>query len=309
MRTTLLITCAVLAVGCGVTEADISDVSDDFSAEQGELGTSTRSFVVMRRDMRRCVAPLCGGYWVHDVNRATVREQYVSGLDFSQSNLPMEEQQALVTGAPDFEVVLYGKLGRLETRFNTRPFVVTNAWRGMPGVKFTEGANGDTFYREQPANIQCFAAPCASLKATKLHTSGQILHHDLDVAPASLTGVDQDWVTFKVTDRDALVAGRFVDGATVNGTREKVLRASQVFVKLPERINPCGRPYITQCEEGQVNTWTRDINHCMVPTGCGGGGACIQVVPSCAEGYTLISWTGGRFACTQHACDPSWLFE
>src|SRR3954471_23967336 len=96
MRTMILM--GLLLVGCGVSEAELNDVGDDVSAEQGELGTSTRSYVVFRRDMRRCIAPMCGGFWVHDVNRATLSEQYVSGFDFSASNLAhLPEHQADVT--------------------------------------------------------------------------------------------------------------------------------------------------------------------------------------------------------------------
>src|SRR5687767_11474980 len=123
MRTTLLV--GLLFLGCGVSEAELKDVGDDVAAAEGELGTSTRSYVVLRRDLRRCVAPMCGGYWAHDVNRATLNEQYVSGLDFSRSNLSQPEHQADVTGAGDFEVVLFGKLGPAESRFQTRKFVVT----------------------------------------------------------------------------------------------------------------------------------------------------------------------------------------
>lgn len=303
MRTTLLM--GLLFVGCGVTEAELTDVGDEVAAAEGELGTSTRSYVVLRRDVRRCVAPMCGGYWAHDVNRATVKETYVSALDFSGSNLSMPEHQADVTGAADFEVVLYGKLGPQESRFNTRTFLVTSAWRGMPGVKFTEPA--DTFYRVQGVNLQCFAAPCATLRATKLHTTSKVLHHDLDVSRAALQLVDQNWLTFRTIEKDALVAGRFVDGALVGAGREKILDASQVFIRLPDMTQSCPRVAPAQCPAGKVNLWTRNENLCHMPAGCGGGGACAAYVPGCADGYSLVSWVGGRFGCTQYACDPAFL--
>ncbi len=305
MRTTLLL--GVLLAGCGVSNAELNDVGDDLLAAEGELGSSARSYVVLRRDMRRCMAPLCGGYWAHDVNRATLNEQYVSGLDFSRSDLLMPEDQDDVTSAPDFEVVLFGKLGPAEPRFRTRAFMVTSAWRGMPGVRFTEPA--DAFYRVQSFDVQCFAAPCPSLRASKLHGTTKILHHDLDVTRASLTRVDQNWLTGRVIQKDALVAGRFVDGAQVGVGREKVLDASQVFVHLPDMTQSCPRYALAQCPEGKVNLFTRNENRCVVPAGCGGGGSCIAMVPECADGYSLISWTGGVFGCTQYACDPTFIVE
>lgn len=308
MRTTLLITAvAVLSVGCGVTEAEINDVGGDLSAAQGELGTTTRSFVVFRKDQRRCVSPMCGGYYVHDVNRSTVREVYVNGFDFTQSNLLMPEHQADVFNAGDFEVVLFGKLGPTEPQFNTRPFIVTSAWRGMPLVKFSETTHA--FFRVQPFDVRCFAAPCPTLQATKLHSSSKQPFHDVNVGPAALTAVDQNWLMDRVVQKDALVAGRFVDGAQVGTGREKVLEAAQVFVKLPDMTQSCPRPAIAQCPAGKVNLWTRNENRCLMPAGCGGGGACAAVVPSCTDGYLLTSWTGGPFGCTRYACDPAWLTD
>ena len=301
MRATLLL--AVFFVGCGVSEAELTDVSDDSSAAQGELGTTTRSYVVFRRDMRRCVSPMCGGYWAHDVNRATLSERYVSGLDFSQSSLTRVEDQADVTGAGAFEVVLFGKLGPAEPRFNTRPFVVTSAWRGMPGVKFNEPA--DTFYRVEGVAIQCVAAPCPTLRASQLHSTSTILHHDLDVTRAALAFVDRDWLTFRAIEKGALVAGRFVNGAV----KEKILDASQVFIHLPDMTQSCPRPAVVRCPAGKVNVWTRNQDRCEVPAGCGGGGACAAFVPSCADGYSLSSWAGGPFACAQFACDPAFLTD
>ena len=305
MRTTLLL--AVLLAGCGVSNAELNDVGDDLSAAQGELGSSVRSYVVLRRDTRRCVSPMCGGYWAHDVNRATVNEQYINALDFSRSDLLMPEDQDDVTSAADFEVVLYGKLGPAESRFNTRPFIVSSAWRGMPGVKFTEPA--DALYRVESFNVQCITAPCPSLRASKLHSAGKLLFHDLDVARAAMPLVDQNWLTFRVTDRDALVAGRFVDGAQVGVGREKVLDASQVFLHLPDMTQSCPRFALAKCPAGKVNIFARNQDRCVVPAGCGGGGACRLMVPACAEGYSLSSWTGGVFGCTQYACDPTFIVE
>ena len=305
MRTTLLL--AVLLAGCGVSNAELNDVGDDLSAAQGELGSSVRSYVVLRRDTRRCVSPMCGGYWAHDVNRATVTEQYINALDFSRSDLLMPEDRDDVTSAADFEVVLYGKLGPAESQFHTRPFIVTSAWRGMPGVKFTEPA--EALYRVENFNVQCITAPCPSLRASKLHSTGKLLFHDLDVARAAMPLVDQNWLTFRVTERDALVAGRFVDGAQVGVGREKVLEASQVFLHLPDMTQSCPRFALAKCPAGKVNIFARNQDRCVVPAGCGGGGACRMMVPVCAEGYSLISWTGGVFGCTQYACDPTFIVE
>ncbi len=304
MRTTLLVG-AVFFAACGVTEAEINETGDVTAEEAGELGTSTRSYVTFRHDLyRRCAWPRCGGLFVSDVNRASPREEYVLGWDFSESGLSAEAQ-ADVEGAAGGELIVYGKLGRVQSN-GFRKFVVTTAWRGMPGVVFNPN---DTFYRVEGVDIRCITAPCPSLRATKLHTTARTMFNDLDVKPAALPGVDRNWLTFRVTDGDALVAGKFVNGNQVGVGVEKVLEASQVFVKLPDMTRSCGRPFIPTCPAGQTVIWSRDANRCLMPAGCGGGGACAAVVPSCADGYELFSWTGGPFACTQHVCDPAFLMD
>lgn len=299
MRSILLVG-AVIFAACGVTEAEINETSDVTTEASDELGTSTRSYVTFRYDLyRRCAWPRCGGLFVHDVNRATVREEYVLGWDFSQSDLSVEAQED-VRGAAGGELIVYGKLGRVQAN-GFRYFVVTSAWRGMPGV--TAGAN-DTYYRVGDSNVRCITTPCPSLKATKLHTTKSTVFHDLDVSGAALTAVDTNWLTGRVVNDDALVAG-----AITRVGNEDVLAASQVFIKLPDMVRSCGRPFIPTCPEGQTVIWSRDADRCLMPAGCGGGGACTAQVPACADGYELFSWTGGAFACTQHVCDPAFLFN
>ena len=303
MRTAFLILSLAAVAGCGVNEALFDEQASDVASEGGELGSSSRTYVVARRDARRCASPMCGGYFIHDVNRATLREVYVPGYDFSQSNLTTEEERARVTNAPDFEVVLFGKLGALRNGY--RDFVVTAAWRGMPGVRFQDGV--DTFYSVQGVSIQCFTAPCATMKATKLHTTSSVLFHDVSVERAAKPRVDRDWMTSRVTDGGALVAGRLRDGAQVGAGVERVLDATQVFVKLPDSKGACPRPSLPLCPSPKVNVWQRDTNLCTMPAGCTVPGMCAAFIPTCDDGYSLQSWTGGPFACPQYACDPAFL--
>lgn len=304
MRAILLVG-AVFFAACGVSQAELNESNDVTAEEAGELGTTTRSYVTFRHDLyRRCAWPRCGGLFVRDINRATTREEYVLGWDFSQSGLS-EEVQADVASAAGGELVVYGKLGRTQSN-GFRSFVVTSVWRGMPGVAF---ADTDTFYKVEEKAIRCITAPCPTMEATKLHTTTKTLINDVDVTPAAKTLVDTNWLTFRVTDGDAIVSGNVVNGAQIGVGTEKVLKASQVFVKLPDMTRSCGRPFLPTCPAGQTVIWARDANRCMMPAGCGGGGACTQQVPTCDDGYELLSWTGGRFACTQYACDPTFMID
>ena len=53
-------------VGCA-SSADPTEPQSDSTTD--ELSMRVPSFVAVRADLRRCAAPLCGGYFVRDVNR------------------------------------------------------------------------------------------------------------------------------------------------------------------------------------------------------------------------------------------------
>ena len=80
------------------------------------------------------------------------------------------------------------------------------------------------------------------MKATLLNLGGSTLIDGLSVADASLPRVDQSWLKNRIAEHDALITGKTVNGALISGRYEKVLSASQVFVKLPEQPGPCPLP-------------------------------------------------------------------
>jgi hypothetical protein len=294
----------LLAMGCGVSSVEVDETATtaDVTAEEtGELSTRTQSYVVFRRDQRRCLSPLCGGYFVSDVNRKVLREEYVSGFDFTASGLT-DETQAKVFEAADGEVVLKGKLGPAEPRFNTRAFLVSEAFRGMPGVR---PAAGDLFYRvERAPEIRCIAAPCPGLRAYKLHTSAQTLFNEVSVTRASKTNVDTTWMTSRIVDKDALVAAAFV-----TSNRVTTLDVAQVFMRLPEPSQSCPRVAIQQCAAGYTLSWARNENRCLLPAGCVRTVSCPQIRPYCDADYTAMTWNGGTNACPRAKCDPTWVMQ
>lgn len=300
MKTGIL-SAVLMLTACGVSQTEIT-TDDSIDTDGAELSTVSRTYVTFTRDFRKCMAPMCGGWWVTDVNRANPTPRYVSGLDFAGANLD-EATVAKALEGGDREVVLRGKLGAEESRFHTRPFLVTDAWRGMPGVVATAGQN---FYKVEAVEITCFKAPCPSMKATKLNTGGGTLIDALSVADASLPRVDQEWLKNRLQLHGAIASAKVVNGAYISGSYEKVLSASQVFVKLPESIGPCPLRPIAQCPEGKIHSFSRTADRCEVPGGCVTPGYCALYVPSCPEGYTLQSWSGGQFACQVYACDPAW---
>ena len=284
---------AVGFYGCGGAAAD--------GESEDSLSQSKKSHVTVRRDQRRCPSPACGGYFVRDANKTT-SEQYVGSLDFSAAGLDGATIDPVV-GAPAGEIILLGKLTPADAKTKVRSFKVSAAWRGMPGRM---PAAGDMLFSAASTGIQCIAAPCHNQAATKLNDTAITSFSHYDVASASTDFVDQEWLTSRVRDHGGLVAARIVDGVKLAAGPERVLAASQVFVKLPETAGPCTKAQVNlSCAAGEMVVYQRDQDRCAMPVACARPGVCTQSMPSCDEGYSLVQWRSGPNACNASACDPT----
>lgn len=280
--------------------ASPAPLEDDVAASEDELSTSSFSYVTLRRDYRRCVAPLCGGFFAKDVNKRSA-EVYVNGLDFSQSGLDAATQ-ALVSGGN--ELLVRGRLGRMETRFRTRPLIVTEAYRGLPGAR---AAAGDTFYAvdDKRAVIRCIAAPCNGLTAKKLGTTGRTSFTGYELEPVLATLADRNWIDWNIGAKGWLVAGHFEQGERFPAGYAKILETSQVYVRLPALDAACPQFPLARCPEGFTMSFSRNADRCLIPNGCVEQRMCTLQVPQCDDGYTLDAWSGENGGCTAYACDPS----
>lgn len=296
--------CAVLSaylLGCGVGEEEFESVQA--SSNEQALSASSRSFVALRRDVRRCAAPQCGGYFVRDVNRKWLKEAYVSALDFTNSGLSAEVQ-AQAVAAPDGELLVFGRLGPVDAISQTRPFLVSQAFRGLPGVKVTRS---DRFHRvdSKAAVVRCVAPPCMSETAHHLNSTATQVFSSYSFSRALKPAVDEVWLRHRVMEGQALVAGFVRNGAQMAAGRDRVLDVRQVFLLLPEsqRVQ-CPHPMPAPCPDGLEHAWERSADRCLYPVGCVAPGACAQGFPVCEAGYTLKSWAEAPSACRAYACDP-----
>ncbi|MFL5318376.1 MAG: DUF6748 domain-containing protein [Myxococcaceae bacterium] len=299
-----------LLAGCGVSELEVDehDGADQVTDADDSLSATSQSWTTIRRDLRKCASPYCGGYFVRDLNRATVTEKYVARLDLSATGLS-DVDQAKVTGAGDFELVLRGKLGPIDTATNTRAFLVTEAYRGMPGVT---ALATDTFYQagHRSPQITCITAPCNNEVATSLnHSSTKVYFTSYSVKGASKQWVDQNWLASRVEEHGAIVAAHFSNGQSYAGGPEKVLDASQVFIRLPEHVGPCMMLMEPHCDTGKVSVYTRTQDRCTLHTACVQPGMCPMFMPACEAGYTLMSFRSGKNACNSYACDPTFTVQ
>jgi hypothetical protein len=308
IRTLLLVVTGTALAGCAVETAPSAESfdSEETGSAESDVSANTITFVTLRQDYRKCMAPMCGGFWVKDVNRNT-EEKYVSGLDFSASGLD-DELIARVQDAPAEEIIIRGKLGPKEPKFGTRPLMVYEAFRGMPGVK---PLPGDIFFQaeDRDPQIQCFTAPCPNEIARRLNTNQAYAFDGYQVTLAARPHVDQDWLVDRVNHHSAIVAALFVKGDQFPGGYAYLLDASQVYLNMADMTGPCPALKLAQCPEpGSEWTYTRDENLCVLPNSCSTNNNCPSLQPPhCEEGYSVAAWRTDSPSCIRFACDPSFV--
>ena len=280
---TLVGVAANVFTGCAI---ETSPPAEEYTPEpalevESDITAGSLAYVTLRRDYRKCMAPVCGGYWVKDVNR-NKEERYVSGLEFGLSGLD-EELVAMVLEAPAEELVLRGMLGPKDPQFGTRAMNVLDAYRGLPGVSPIEG---DLFFKAEDRDppIQCFAAPCPNEVASLLNSGRKYAFDGYQVALAAKPHVDQAWLVDRIHHHDAIAAALFVYGEEYPAGNEVLLDASQVYVNVADRSGPCTEYPLAKCPEGMEWSFERDEDLCLHPNACVETEGCPSLVPAAVRG-------------------------
>lgn len=284
---------ALSCVGPAPLEGEAVEESHDESVSVDAVSAFSDAVVSLRRDLRRCAAPACGGYFVRDINRSGA-EVYVRALDFARAGLDAQSVDD-VRDAPDGAVLLRGRLGALDYRSNTRALLVAEAWRALPGV---EGRAGDVVYRID-RGAACVGLPCPRWRATRVNVGSFASFHELLASVEVSPWLDRAWLLQEAYTRGALVLG---------ATRRvrsyyTVLDASQVFLRLPQRA-ACRTPSVAACPAGQSRSFSRGLDRCLTPGACVTPGACDAVPVACPEGYIARRWADAS-GCTAAVCDPA----
>jgi len=304
MRPSLIRTGAmfVFAASAGCNAAtDPTPAGDAVMEAQGEVdrADSVDRFVTLTPDLRRCAAPICGGYFVHAVN-LDLPASHVSKLVFEDGRFS-EATISTVREARTNDVVLLGHLGPADTTFHTRSFIVRGAYRGLPGA--TLGA-ADAFYaiEKRVPPVVCVTTPCPNHVAVKLNTKESVDIDDVSLDQLSQTYLDTNWLHAEALYRDAVVIGQLTPPTNTPGT-QRLLMVSQIDLQLPVDTTPCPVVSTPDCG-GLVATFQRDSNRCLLFKRCVDTGLCPRLVPQCDDGYVLQSWNAEPSGCRAFACDP-----
>ena len=221
-------------------------------------------YIVTHVDLRKCISPICGGWFVKRVNHAYTKcadgtwqpECHVLDLDVSAIGLSEEEEQKLEFTWGASHALVRGSLSKVENgKFDIDTLHATEAWAGV-----AESTAKGSFYGVTDSGIVCITFPCASFTEAKLNTAKIANIHGVDLAASGAIEDDVNAGYAELAKTGVLVAGNHttITGPAGKGT---ALVASEFYSHvLP--ASKCDPMLIcTQaltCFDGQ-----------LYPTGCG----------------------------------------
>jgi hypothetical protein len=301
--------CAVGAAGesSSVDDAERAIANRDAALVLDDSAKAGDFYIVTRPDYRKCMYPLCGGWFVQQVNQADTacadgaksEDCYVSDLDFDALGLDEATLAELSGATKQGHALVRGHLVAQDTQFGViGQLVATEGWVGQAQVTPT-----GSFYGVQNTGIVCVTYPCPTIGQWLLNTTDQdnIAGFDITETGASKESIEAAQAALALKGGTILVAGTHetITGPAGEG---KSLTASEFYLKAnaAKPDEPCGD---NTCGAGE---------YCCNAS-CGicapEGGACIQIACEplchdvCEEGDALAT-TCGDCAATVCAADP-----
>ena len=198
-------------------------------------------YYLVRRDVRRCMSPLCGGYFVKRVNQSRTRcangrwmsECYVAEIDWN-GQAEVETGKALLRG----DIIArrfpgFGNLGALR---------VTESWQS-PSDKAATG----TFFRVRDRGVRCITHPCLTHSATRLDSRVTKNIAGVDLAAA---GADGSEAAAAMTNPEGVMVAGFFSPVRGPAGRAQTLKATKFYMRFGSEIGgspPAGKCIKTGC--------------------------------------------------------------
>jgi hypothetical protein len=228
-----------LAGACTATEDVVDDLAGESAADDGGGKADSpvlETFFEVRQDQRRCVAPLCGGWWVSRVNHAKTTcgdgvkrtECYVAELDPSAVGVTGRELEGLWDGLYNHTVVLRGEIQAASygTYGNLGRFAASEAWQAG-----TDSSPDGVWVLVKPNGVRCVAAPCPDKSEQKLNSALSADISDLDFEPSGATEDQQSKAWDAMLGDGTIVVGeRYY--TQVDGRRAKSRTVTQFYTRL-----------------------------------------------------------------------------
>lgn len=259
--------------GCTADTSAEEDTGEELVEESEDALTGSPSnygyFKVTRRDFRKCISPICGGWYVKRVNEAKTRcadgslqaECYVSSIGFKGIGLSVREEEEFRAAFEGGKALV--KARTYKTKFNGLTIGTLKANEGWLGATGSDPQDS-SFFRVAFNGIVCITAPCPSQTAYWLNSSDQhdivSLHLDNTAQPASQEMLDRA-ANALGTKEGILVAGGLALPKCLPSAKAcgPFVSASEFYVRVIRRENKsCGGHVMgpaVPCNPGQYCNW------------------------------------------------------
>ena len=217
----LALTSLSIVPACASSDTDdelLADSTDDAAIDgKADAADGAYTYYGIKIDMRRCAAPMCGGFWLQRVNRTTTvcangtsaERCYTPVLDWSEANLDQGQQDKLIGSAAKINATYalvrgrFAKKNTTTSQPNLGKFIITEAW-----IAEGENAPEGVFAKVTQNGIRCIAAPCPSLTEKGLNTGNTANIADLDFGPSGLSDRQvQGFVDQYIAPGGVIIAG------------------------------------------------------------------------------------------------------
>ncbi len=233
----LALACAASA--CGPEGNSTQEVSQTESAATAPIPVSYGDYVAVERDLRKCIHPLCGGFWVSALNGQGLRcadgtvskKCYVVELDLRHLGFTPEEERKFIAQAEVGQAYLQGfvarqvfpNFGYLGIFRSTEGFVAAN--RNRPVGKY---------YRAEDLGFVCVRAPCFNQEAELVNVGTITRYSDLDLRRVGATPGQLAAAQVALDNGKLLIAGALLKSGLSTSIRPGntgvTLRATQFYL-------------------------------------------------------------------------------
>jgi hypothetical protein len=228
-----------LAAGLLAAATGVLAQSTDATTTTDRLAAPESVLIVTHVDARKCMYPLCGGYFVKAVNQALTRcadgsmakECHAVELDTTNLGWTPEQQASFEVSLAKGQALVKGALTPQPRGLYTGEVLrLSQAWQAQALHKPL-----GTFYGVHSTGIVCIKAPCPSIEAQALNTAAKPSYPDVNLSTAGAPQAAVDAALKALgTPEGILVVGAIVPakystltGGSAVGTR---LLASEFYL-------------------------------------------------------------------------------